>query len=470
MKSYLIDPTQLVSTSQGLIRSERIQPEALIKNLSGVQKVLEINKVERLVKQITFKNGWTTFLDLKTNVQTPEGLISVAQVKEGSLLNFCFFNYFNSEKDTLINWTDRKMAVPIRIPKVLTPDFAYWIGIVTAQSKSSINHRHIQIEIKKEGPLKEIFTSLTKKLFNLTVDEVNEGNRKFLQINSSNLVKFLQHNVGRRLMVFRKVPIFIQEADILCQMAYVRGLSLKGHVDGTKYVVYAGSSKSISEFVASFLISIGYGVYRKIKNLGNKKVYVIMISYCHKDSVRIDSEFIKGPYPINEQLESNPEFKQNYMIPINSFLSTIDSSKVKILELKEELSWKLNLLKEEQKIEKIRTKRELKKLRRENVQEFTLKINELTLQHKEQKGFLINSYKEMIDKLKRTNFPGYKSLMKAKERKQNFILADSINDPLFLDSIEYLVKVKEVKILKKEMIELVVSADAGMFVDGLIIQ
>lgn len=470
MKNYLIDPAQLVSTSLGLIRAERIQPDLLIKNLSGVQKIIEVNKVERLVKAVTFKNGWTAFLDLKANLQSPEGLIPVAQVKEDTLINFCFFNYFNIEKDTTINWTDKKMAIPIKIPKALTLDFAYWIGIVTAQSKSSINHRHIQIELRKEGPLKEIFTALTRKIFNLTVDEVTEGNRKFLQINSSNLVKFLQHNIGRRLMMFRKVPVFIQEADISYQMAYIRGLSLKGHLDGTKYVIYSGSSKSISAFVASFLTSIGYGSYRKVKTVGKAKVYVVYISYCHQASVRIDSEFVKGYHPVDLNLDFNPEFKQSYLIPLQNLLTQLDESKDKIKNLKSELQWKVNLLKEEQKGDLIKLKKDLKQIKKVNSQDYDQKLQAFSLECLNQVAVLKNPYETLIYNHKKTKTLGYKSIMKAKARGQKYILADSTSEALSLDNIEYLVRVKEVKVLKKEMIEIVTSSDSGIILDGLIIQ
>lgn len=408
MKSYYVDPAQLVNTHQGFFRAERLRPNVIIKSLQGIQKVIEVNKVERLVKQITFKNGWTTFIDLKNNVQTDQDLVTAAQVRDGEILKFCFFNYFAPERDMEIEWTDKKMSVPIRIPKKLSADFAYWLGIVAAQSKSGSGQKKIWVELRKDNNLKAVFTALTKRIFNLTVDEVESGGRKFLQINSSNLVQFLHHSIGRKL-AFRKVPLFIQEAPPEMQLNFIRGLSIKGHIDEKKFIVYSGSSKPIADFVASTLLSLGFGIYRKVKKNGPKRVFNVIIQYSHPHAENFYSDFLKQD--INHNYDVSIDILKDLALP--SFHPAYKAYRRAVQ-------------------------------RKQRVISAQALLNVIP----EPSGEKTKTQQKQYDRLK---------------------LANDQLEILMNESFEYFVEVKEVKILKKDMMELVVSSEDGLIIDGLIL-
>lgn len=422
-----IDPSQLIVTNKGIVRAEFLSPEMLLKSTSGLQRIIEVNKLEKVCKKILFANGTSSILELNSFLVDETGNpIRVGQIKKEDIAQFCFFNFFPEKENFVsIGWVDKKMAVPIRIPKEMNEDFAYWLGIVAARGKTGTGQRSLLIEIKKDNNLEKVFGALTKKIFNLTVDKreySDKEKRIFLRINSSNLVQYVQKFLGRNLN-FKKPPVAISESSVVVQLAFIRGLSLKGFIDKNQVVIFSGTSKYLSDFITTALTSIGYGIHRRELQSYNKTVYVIHIQYWHPHSLPLFIDFfdIKQTQNSKQQylkLSVLEEISNKYQQPLDDVVVSYGKCNYYV----EAHSWISLLGKKESKEHRIGTKH-----------------------------------------------PGYKSIAKAKEMGARSIKASSLQDSRVFEQIVHIVEVKDVEIIKKEMIEITLSNNSGIILDGLIV-
>lgn len=420
-----IDPSQLLVTNGGIVRAEFISPEMLLKSTAGLQRILEVNKVEKVCKKIYFTNGSYVIVDLKSSLVDVSGqAVSVSQVKKEDFIQFCFFNFFpEKNKYVAIDWEDKKMAIPIRIPKEMNEDFSYWLGIVAARGKTGTGQRSVLIEIHKENNLEEVFSSLTKKLFNLTVDKREyKGGRIFLRINSSNLVQYIQKFLGRRLN-FKKPPVAILESSVVVQLAFIRGLAIKGFIDKNQIVIFSGTSKYLADFITTVLTSVGYGIHRRELKSNNKIVYVLHVQYWHPQSLPLFIDFF--------DVKQVQNYKQQYL-------------KISVLE-------------------------EISKI-------YQMPLDEVVVAYGKCNYFVeASSWISLLGKKEDKEFrigvkhPGYKSIAKAKENSALIIKASSVQDSRVFEQIVHLLEVKNVEIVKKEMIEITITNKDGLIVDGLIV-
>lgn len=303
-----IDPLSFISTNKGLIRSEKINPGLLLKTTNNsVQLVEDVSREEVVVKEIIFENGTKMFLWNKSSCELIDGIEPVSKIISGSLVQHSFYNYFGVQKAKNIAWDNinKGKSLNIKVPSEMTDEFALWLGCITVQSKISGKSGSIELEVTKlSNSFITMFSDLTKKIFDITPKMiVTKDKRKFIQIMSKNLVRFVHIAIGKVGFV-KKIPSIIQESSLKHQLKYFEGLSLKSYYDKKRLVFYSGLSKTLAEYIGTFLINIGYHVSIKKTLSGNKKnIFYVYVNNKHKDAIQIQmillgSVSVKSKYTV----------------------------------------------------------------------------------------------------------------------------------------------------------------------------
>jgi hypothetical protein len=294
MEQIYLEPKIFVSTNKGIIRAEWLNSNLIIKNINnGNQKILYVEKEEISVKEITLINNQKISFYLHNFIDTFDGFKEVSEIKEGDLIKQALFSSFNPQHSIIIDWENvfKTNALKVKIPTILSEDFAYWLGLVSAGAKFTTNDLTFEIQKGKEIS-GDIFRELTKKIFDLTpVSFKDKNNREYYTIPSQNLVKFLKINIGKSKK-FRKVPKFILESSIACQVKFIEGLSLNGNSKTRKKYIFSSMSLLLINYVSCFMKTIGYQTY--IKNnisSNNKKVMYVMVNSKHKEAPLISTPF-----------------------------------------------------------------------------------------------------------------------------------------------------------------------------------
>lgn len=287
-----INSVAFVSTNKGLIRAETLYPGLLIKGYNNsVQMIEDVQREEVIVKEIILENGNHVVLWNKNKCELLDGIEPISKVVANSLIQHTFFNYFGIQKNKSILWDNinKGKSLNLKVPTEMTDDFALWLGCLTVQSKISAKSGTIELEISKlPNSFINMFIDLTKRIFDLTPKVlVTKDKRKFIQIISKNLVRFLHTSIGKVGFV-KKIPGIIQESAFSHQLKYFEGLSLKSFYDKKRLVFFSGLSKNLADYISTFLINIGYHVSVKKNLSGNKKnVYYVYINNKHKRAVKI---------------------------------------------------------------------------------------------------------------------------------------------------------------------------------------
>lgn len=294
MEQIYLEPKIFVATNKGIIRAEWLNSNLIVKNSNnGNQKILYVEKEEVSVKEILLVNGQKICFYLHNFIDTIDGFKEVSEIKAGDLIKQSLFSAFNPQAPVVIDWENvfKTNSLKVKIPSVLTDDFSYWLGLVSAGAKFTTNDLTFEIQKGKEQSA-DVFKELTKKIFDLTpLSFKDKNNREYYTIPSQNLAKFLKINIGKAKK-FRKVPKFIQESSISSQLKFIEGLSLNGNSKSRKKYIFASMSLLLINYVSCFLKTIGYQTY--IKNnisSNNKKVMYVMVNSKHKDSPLISTPF-----------------------------------------------------------------------------------------------------------------------------------------------------------------------------------
>jgi hypothetical protein len=207
---------------------------------------------------------------------------------------------------------------------------------MTVQSKISSKSGTIELEITKlPNSFIKMFVELTKKIFELTPKILaTKDNRKFIQIISKNLVRFLHTTIGKVGFV-KKIPGIIQESSFAHQLKYFEGLSLKSFYDKKRLVFYSGLSKSLADYISTFLINIGYNVSLKKNLSGNKKnVFYVYINNKHKNAIKLNL-LLLGEFNVKSKyLVKIPELSEYTTISVKNSsyktFKTILKNKLKV--------------------------------------------------------------------------------------------------------------------------------------------
>ena len=277
-----LDISSYIYTLKGIKRISQLREGDIIRNNKELITVNRIGNIEekKCVKlKLQYNLNYILSADnLVFNEFNKE--VNLQNLNIGDYIKLSSLNFFNNKESKEIFWNNeiKTAAYPIKIPENINLDFCEWLGIFSAIGKKNKMKGLISIEItKNRNYLEDYYKILTKKVFDITPLKRIEGDRVFLEFYSTNLIRFLNFNLGYNFK-FRKIPSFFYKASATEIIAFIKGASVKGFLnEKNQNIIYNGNSKVLAEFISFYLRSIGYMTYIKL-NKKSSVFYLILVS------------------------------------------------------------------------------------------------------------------------------------------------------------------------------------------------
>lgn len=305
MKAYLSNLTEMYCKN-GILRIEKILPNTLVINGENNYATVSANKSVEKIKfyTLSLKNGTKITLGENTLVETTDGIKKIQDVEKEDYVLHKFVMSVDSPGENSINW-DHILggnAVPIKVPKKMSPDLALWLGIVSSKGRYYEESGYVAISLNNKT-LGSLIHELTIKLFKIKPKTYEDKRTGYIQhyVISRNLVRFLKSSLGVNSNL-KKVPQQLLEGSIQEQLAFIQGLTLDGYIEQGSLVVYGGVSKRLSDFSAMVLRNCGHAVYQQIRKTGqgNDVYYTKILSSIEdcKNLFALESEKTEGILPV----------------------------------------------------------------------------------------------------------------------------------------------------------------------------
>ena len=274
-------PNTNIVTKEGILPLSEIKGER-ISAIKGYNKIKDFKMNGRQkMNKLELKNGYSITVSGEAKVLTPEGPKLIQDLQPNDYVMHISEGIKVLPKKVQVNWLNNlnNNYMPIKVPSLLTEDLCLWLGMVASKGYFKEDNGVVGFKIisKEMGKL---FFDLTFKVFKIEpiIYEEKRTKAKYYYTVSKNVVRFLKQSLGSSAKI-KKVPSFLLTAPLEEQLKFIQGLTLDGFVDNKKLIVYGGSSKSFSDFVAIVLRNAGYLIYQQLKTKGDKKYYHTRIQY-----------------------------------------------------------------------------------------------------------------------------------------------------------------------------------------------
>lgn len=180
---------------------------------------------------------------------------------------------------------------------VLTPDMGRWLGLLISDGSINKYGRFLKFT-NKEDSLREEFSELTEKIFNLNTHEINTKNRTpEIQVNSVKLIRRLNSDfqlpIGKKTKHL-EIPNQImncQDVEILC--SFIQGIFDGGAIFNQCHKIRRVDITSINP---KFLSQIKY-ILKKLKISSRLSKTEPRLLITRKDDIRLFKELIGFKHP-----------------------------------------------------------------------------------------------------------------------------------------------------------------------------
>lgn len=327
--SKCVEKGTLIPTNKGLIRIEDFSDNTEDDTFSDTRENFfteegyKINSHYKAGKKpgtkITLNNGVTIVgASSSHRILTDKGWKIISELKVGDLVLGKKIESHGIGKEPIL-WDSvyRTSSNKIKVPETMTPDFAKFLGMVTADGYTNHSTGYTGISCK-DSDVEKTFIELCYSLFGIypNITEDKRSGVKSIYLTSRNLSDLVEELIGKGAYN-KKVPAQILRGNKEEKLAYLSGLSLDGYVRRDGLTVYYGMSENLVRDVAEICRSFGYSQ----TYIGSKKVKGFGVAY----GVTVGG-FLQEQINCVETRKNVTAYEKDYLVYVDR--NTIENTRV----------------------------------------------------------------------------------------------------------------------------------------------